>query len=367
MRGFLRDAAGKVPRELGLDFDGVLRKISSIATIPDGDLTHGVTGLQTSKMVFNEAWNSLQVPDSVFQRSFIIRAADLVAGNGSLPSFDATDITNLFERPLPNSEGATAALPSFAEASVLVDAVFESKDLMLAFLHERHIREMVDVVYTASQRDEAADRFLPILHAVLGLGYLAAQRRTRQGDCDGGHIRATEHLISGQNLLGSAELGTMGGLQTLLCLTVLLISTGRIVSAHSRLETAVSSALQLGLQSDQSSSSPQGRFRIQVFAAVVNLDLWTSSVLGQPPRLSEASLAPLCRHVHRSSVNEADLQISVSLKHSALLILGHSRNHGSGVCGDDNELVETEADLRKWQDEVDMVIRRSEFGRTRSR
>lgn len=379
VRNFLQDASRKVPKELGVDFEGVLRKISgAVSVLPETDDEGTGSGDPLSERAGNEQSNRrlssrdqfdgrsprsqyAKIPHPAFLKMLVqeLGGADFAAADGFSETVD-----NLFNMPLDDERvAATAALPSRQQALRLIDAVFDSQHPMLAFLHEQYFRDTVDMVYTATSKDDAIDRFLPLLHIILGLGYLycrsvheAGHNEGRAG-CEVALEKATAHYLSSRALLQPLGLSTMTTLQALLCSVVWLISTCRIEEAHPSIGLAVSLALRLGLHvSNISLPAEEKMLRGKVFAAIVHIDAYASMILGLPMFLGQADVDfDMFDGLVKQATAERDGQTSAALAQLSLLLICR-RDHGN-VAATDTDTGLRMQQIKSWEKKSATLLR----------
>lgn len=328
---FLQDAARRVPPELGIDFEGVLRKLRSLGPeVPDrsSDNESGPTSVFGDSMDVGYAGSSATRPSimsgSASQQSFILQLVQRMDGGEGGSQTNLYAVTTLFNVPLPEmSDWAPAPIPSQDRAMLLIDALFSSKLPVLAFLHERHFRDMVDLVYETETPDEGIVRFLPLLHTALALGYMCAPREHRTHGCDHANDQAMQHYQAGQELLEQLEMNNLIALQTVVCAAIFLMSTCRLVAARPLIGLASSLALQLGLhKSNVDVRTEETRIRAGVFVAVLHLDLSASVVLGTVPFLEPRELdLTLIDNLASESFRQSDWHTVTSVAQLRLLLI----------------------------------------------
>ena len=298
VRSFLQDASRKVPPELGLDFDGVLQKISSVAQDPNASSPRSL--VDTSGYESTQSADSLRkaTTKDCSHAAFLLTAIDLLQPGKFMRDDDAEHVTHLFDLPLDKATIARYRFRCLRRKwpAELIDNIFAIKHPMLAFLHEQYFRETVELVYTAASRDEAIDRFLPMLHIALAVGLLSSGRVPREETDPAMQQRAIQHFLHGRSLLQVLKLDSMMALQTLTLAIVWLISTGRIAQAHPLIGLSASLALRLGLHSSNSKLPEEEKeLRKLVFGALVQADIFASLVLDVPEFLQQTEF-----HVHHS-------------------------------------------------------------------
>jgi hypothetical protein len=320
VRSFLEDAARKVPPELGIDFEDVLRKISSVpidanasppaASVPSAGVDAGTAGSPTDNL------SRLSHPDCL--KSIVELLDDGPPGQ----SYDA--VNELFDRPLANApKAATSPLPPKTEALVLINSLFSAQHPLLAFLHEQYFRDTVDLVYNAESRDEAIDRFLPMLHIALALGYLFSKQTHREEGCEIAQQKSMQHFMTGRSMLQPLRVHTMMALQTLLCAVVWLISTGRVVQAHPLIGLSASLALRLGLHTRHTGlPMEETMLHAKVMVSILQADMFVSMLLELPGFLQNVEYESVSLdEVQAKAAQDKDKRVTASLQHYSLLKL----------------------------------------------
>lgn len=295
VRSFLRDAAHKVSPELRADFENVLQKISTVASEssspPDAsESSHQAVmdEIPGYPNLSETTTRSSDVLQAVSQQSFLRRISQLASGAVNIGN-ESSAITALFSLPLPEQEAmSAAALPSRRRAMVLIDALFDCQLPLLAFLHERYFRDMVDMLYETDFLDEGVQPFRPLLHFALALGCLFLQTDHETDECQQAQTEAMQHYMAGQALLQPLMSSNLTALQTVLCAVVFLLSTCRMTMAHPLIGLACSLALRLGLHAKNANLPAEEQlFRARACTAVLHMDILASLVLGLPPFIQQ--------------------------------------------------------------------------------
>lgn len=353
VRSFLEDASRKVPPELGIDFEGVLQKISSVPHGSNLVVSPSTVLPMIEDSVQGDASFRPQSPD-LSHATFLISVLERVEGHTADGNSHglADKLFNVSLKGLKSS-GATS-LPPKDEVDGLIDNVFAVKHPMLAFLHEQYFRDTVELVYTAATRDEAIDRFLPMLHMALALGYLFSSKAHRAG-CSTAQQKAVNHYLAGQNLLQPLQMTSMIALQSLLCSIVWLVSTCRTAQAHPQVGLAVSLALRLGIHTSSGSLPLEERLlRARVFAAVSYIDMYVSMLLDAPRCLSQVENRSGCH-------KELALQAATGVKPHISAMLHHLSLLNACVSEADSEAHERAANslsfeklqaVREWKEKI---------------
>ena len=100
-------------------------------------------------------------------------------------------ITRLFDSPLPDKQALSSdtpvsqLLPSRQTASELLQVVFTQVYPLLQFLHAPSFQERTDRIYDIDPMDydDSDHDFLPLLFALLGLGFLFSQENHQKYGC----------------------------------------------------------------------------------------------------------------------------------------------------------------------------------------
>jgi hypothetical protein len=371
VRQFLRDAATKVPPELRADFEGVLQKIGTTAAespgSPSGQVASGSTASDHSSMLASPdvpgtaAANSQQ---SMSQQVFLERLVQLTTQ--TVPGGDeVAPVTNLFNLPLSSKQQLTLGrLPSRRRATVLIDALFDSQLPMLAFLHERYFRDMVDMVYETDTLDQGIRSFRPLLHFALALGALFVQEDHGSKCCQSAQDEAMQQYLTGQELLEPLAISNLTALQTVLCAVVFLISTCRMTTAHSFIGLACSLGLRLGLHAKNTSLPLEEQlFRARACAAVLHVDALASLVLGLPTfiQAQEVDLSVL-DHLASEAYKQQDWQTMAGVAQLKLLFAcrlngdAGSSLEASMADAEQRMVQEGSASLKGWRDHVSELL-----------
>lgn len=374
VRAFLQDAARKVPPELGIDFEGVLHKISTAAYEPpsppsgsNGTSTPAFKDLVASPISASANPYPPDVQEGASQHAFIVGILDLLNGGQLGSTDDISAVTSLFDLPMPALERSRkVALPSRSQAMALVDALFGARHPMLAFLHEHYFRDMVELVYEVNGPDQGVERFLPMLHFAFALGHLFAPGEHRLDGCKHAHREALRHFQAGKILLQPLEMNNLTALQTVLCAVVFLLSTCRVAAAHPLIGIATTLALRLGLHVRAMSLPDEERYmRAKVFATVFHVDLYASIVLGLPsfihPR--KVDMAVFDDMVEEDSPQD-DLYSATAIAQLKLLVICKINEEtvptSNGVAKEASfkqHAKEAGARLREWRDDIAPLLK----------
>ncbi|KIX08338.1 uncharacterized protein Z518_02994 [Rhinocladiella mackenziei CBS 650.93] len=325
--------------------------------------------------------------------SFILRTLELfrrVPDNPAMMSETHNLLTNLFNAPVPNSAAIThnqsifQSLPSLPTTLSLLDVVFTRCHPFIQFLHEVDFRDMVHRLYgeSALQFGASSQNFMPLFHAVLGIGLLFDIRSRKQHGCEETANEAARHFFLARRDLDIAQCADLISLQTLLCLITFLVSTSRLTAAHSYIGIASSSAMRLGLhkhiEGDVPLSTAQRDTRTRVFLAVLQFDTYVSLVLDVPAFINLDFIEPpimndlrpisggngksLCPST-ADAASETRAKFSASAKHLELLLLtatgfrttfvreiqkGKKGKEHDVTTVDIKKLADVEDEFRKW-------------------
>lgn len=141
------------------------------------------------------------------------------------------------------------------------------------------------------------------------------------------------HFIAARTMLDIAHLRNLVALQSIISLILFLVSTARMASAHAFLGAACASAMRQGLHyrstHEASISESERRVRRRVFWAVMNLDMFISSILGLPPFMDLSAVDPAIdttieHALHEAKSNDSrstddNLAVESSAKHIELM------------------------------------------------
>lgn len=104
------------------------------------------------------------------------------------------------------------------------------------------------------------------------------------------------YFIAARNMLDIAHLRTVVSLQAIISLILYLISTARMASAHAFLGAACAAAMRQGLHfrstHDANLPDEERKVRRRVFWAIMNLDMYVTSILGLPPFMDLSAVDP---------------------------------------------------------------------------
>lgn len=122
-------------------------------------------------------------------------------------------------------------------------------------------------------------------------------------------------------------------LQTLICISLFLMSTARMATAHTYISLAVASAMRQGLHCqiplEEPISDHERDMRRRIFWTVTRLDLYTSAVLGLPPMIKPGEVDMLSasfierefQRALRNISSNYEYQVAASAKHLELLMI----------------------------------------------
>lgn len=116
------------------------------------------------------------------------------------------------------------------------------------------------------------------------------------------------YFIAARNMLDIAHLRTVESLQAVISLILYLVSTARMASAHAFLGAACAAAMRQGLhfRSTHEIEFPdkERKVRRRVFWAVMNLDMYVTSILGLPPFMDITATDPAIDLTIEVALNE---------------------------------------------------------------
>lgn len=124
------------------------------------------------------------------------------------------------------------------------------------------------------------------------------------------------YFVAARNMVDIAYLRTIVSLQAMISLILYLVSTARIASAHAFLGAACAAAMRQGLhfRSTHDADLPhdEKKVRRRVFWAIVNLDLYITSILGLPPFMDMSTVDPAIDLTIELALKEAKTSPSLS-------------------------------------------------------
>lgn len=318
--------------------------------------------------------------------SFILRTLELFDRGAYSPHASLGPAMAIFNLPLPieasthssparsPDANVNSPMPERATTMELIGSLFARSHVFLSFLHEQHFRSMVGLLYDPrSSHGDAYNRFLPLFHHVVALGYLFCRPQHQDYGCKFVLGEAMKHFQAGQRLLDVTRCDDLISIQALLCGIVFLMSTSRIAPAHTLIGLASSSAMRLGLHCT-TGDSPQmlpdeKHMRVLVFATVVKLDMYASLILDLPrfiqDELVDASVDAL--HATFGEGDQLGLSLEASIKHLELLRFTCSTRQavffnpatGQSVdMVDSKQLSRVEKDLHRWVKDVSVLLSR---------
>lgn len=120
-----------------------------------------------------------------------------------------------------------------------------------------------------------------------------------------------KYFIAARNLLDIAHLRTIVSLQAIISLILYLVSTARMASAHAFLGAACGAAMRQGLhfRSTHKVAFPDNEIKVRrrVFWAVMNLDMYITSILGLPPFIDISAVDPAIDLTIKSALSEGGM------------------------------------------------------------
>lgn len=116
------------------------------------------------------------------------------------------------------------------------------------------------------------------------------------------------YFIAARNMVDIAHLRTVVSLQALISIILYLVSTARMASAHAFLGAACAAAMRQGLHfrstHEAEFNEKERQVRRRVFWAVMNLDMYITSILGLPPFLDMSAVDPAIDLTIEAALNE---------------------------------------------------------------
>lgn len=123
------------------------------------------------------------------------------------------------------------------------------------------------------------------------------------------------YFIAARGMLDIAHLRTVVSLQAIISLILFLVSTARMASAHAFLGAACAAAMRQGLhfRSTHEADLPdeERRVRRRVFWAIMNLDMYITSILGLPPFMDLSAVDPAIDLTIEAALREGNTNAGV--------------------------------------------------------
>jgi hypothetical protein len=207
-------------------------------------------------------------------------------------------------------------------AQDLVRALLERQDLMLSFIAETDIASWA----SESHGELVAQGEIALLHAILALAYLYNVNSHMGDQCSEATQLATEHFEISVQLNTSSDLCDESTLATTVCGALFQLALSRQPQAYSLIGSASSTAMRLGLFSDNNRSdtvpTDSYKLRSRLVATVLCLDMVGAIILDLPPFL-RTDLMPFSRissFAQRAERND-DLHTAALFRQAALLAI----------------------------------------------
>lgn len=122
--------------------------------------------------------------------------------------------------------------------------------------------------------------------------------------------------MAARKMIDIAYLRTVVSLQTIISMILYLISTARMASAHAFLDAACAAAKRQGLHfrstHDAQFPEKERNVRRRVFWAVINLDMYITSILGLPPFLDMSAVDPAIDLTIEAALHEGRIKRDLS-------------------------------------------------------
>lgn len=340
------------------------------------------------RLITSPPW-STRLYGPLSETAFVLRTLEIF--NRSEPQarqvpFPTIDI---FDLPLPPNGDlgkdlvfASTMLPSLPSlpdrdhTTRLIDFLFDLSHSLLDFLHERHFRDMVKMLYDQYQtQKDACARFLPLFHNVLALGCLFHHGLHGELGCEIVLKDAMRHFDTSQRMLVLTQTDNLISVQSLLCGAVFLMSTSRMSRAHALLSLASSGAIRLGLHCDVTANhqvSPEERsMRILLFTALAKVDAYINLILDLPRLLPQSLVDAGVNNFYATfgngSVFDIGPDMGASIKHLELLTYTRATRQAVFTDAATGEAVETvklsslellEKDLHQWTQDISHLLSR---------
>ena len=251
-------------------------------------------------------------------------------------------ITRVFDSPLPDRPALdtdipiSQLLPHRRTAAKLLKVVFDQAYPLLQLLDQATFQAQTDRIYDLDPMDfeDSDHEFLPLFYAVVAIGFLFSQSMHKEYGCSRALSQAMRHFIAAQQLIDLTRCRDLVSLQVLICLAIFLMSTARIATSHTYIGLAVSTAMKLGLHSTAPSklmsfSELEKDMRGRVFWTIVQLDMYTSSVLGLPNLVNREKLDNWKPKIAKEEIDRVqdsknpgpNMILAASAKHHELLAI----------------------------------------------
>ncbi|KAK5070679.1 Gypsy retrotransposon integrase-like protein 1 [Exophiala xenobiotica] len=358
-RAYLNEAQRRTPSLANVNFDALLGPVNEASgreprldADPDDDDSQG----RLDSMMDSYGQMTMDTNGSI-NRNFYGAASGLAwiqrtkryfedsdsdgSGEAEDTAGDESTAVQLFDASLPLRRSShvdstvSELLPPGNDAIRLLETVVKQVYPMFHFLCEEDFQESMTRIYDLhpSQYEEQDQCFLPVFYLVMGLGYLFSKEDHESLGCRTAVAQGMRYFMAARDSMDFGQLRTMTNLQCVVGLILFLISTARMASAHAFLGAACASAMGQGLHfrssHDISLSVREKRVRRRIFWAVMNLDMYISSILGLPPFMDfsavdpaidltiEVALREAKTDAHLSSADK--LALAASAKHIELM------------------------------------------------
>lgn len=130
--------------------------------------------------------------------------------------------------------------------------------------------------------------------------------------------------MAARKMVDIAHLRTLVSLQAIMSIILYLISTARMASAHAFLAAACAAAMRQGLHfrstHDAEFPDKERKVRQRVFWAVLNLDIYITSILGLPPFLDMSAINPTIDLTIKAALREGRMKNNPSFADGITLI-----------------------------------------------
>jgi hypothetical protein len=227
-----------------------------------------------------------------------------------------------------------------SNARDLVRVLLDRQDLMLSFIAETDIASWA----RESHGELVAHGDIALLHAILALAYLYNVNSHIGDQCSEATQLATEHFEISVQLNTSSDLCDESSLATTICVALFQLALSRQPQAYSLIGSASSTALRLGLLSDNDRSdtvpTDSYKLRSRLVATILCLDTVGAIILDLPPFL-RTDLMPFSRisSFAQRAERSDDLHTAALFRQAALLAIPVSIRvqPGAMMLSDDEE------------------------------
>ncbi|KAI9880620.1 MAG: hypothetical protein M1830_001971 [Pleopsidium flavum] len=211
-------------------------------------------------------------------------------------SSNGKKISELFDSPLPGKQALQSEgpllhlLPSYNVTNEMTRNLFTKGCVLLRFIHQPTFDNNVSRIYLHEPLhfNDADHRFLPLLYAVLGLGFIFSKDQHKLYGCERAVWQGMRHFVAAQKMLDIHRSRDLVSLQTTICMIIFLQSAARTSTCYSYIGATVTTALQLGLhRKARNGVNPvEQEIRKRAFWVIQKTDTYIAATLGLPTLLS---------------------------------------------------------------------------------